>query len=177
MSCEDLDCENLSDLDYAKEGISKYLNNEPLTAIDYLDKRKDTSLLINYCSALLQVTNAVISFDRTKISSASAVLRDIEKKCESSGWLQTLKSRIFGSHHQGRFLQKSLLDELEKQIILADVLLCNAILTSLDFEVSSYIKAALILRRAWKIYHQTFKQIQDLCCQYFSDEASIKIGM
>lgn len=174
-SCEDINLETLNDCDYVKHGFCMWINNEPVKAIDFLEKRKE-NLSVEYGSVLLHFFNALISFDRIKISEASLMLRDFEKKCTpQQGWLMSIKTKLFGE--QRDFVtRKSILSELEREIILADTLLCSSILIGISCDVSSYIKAALILRRAWKIYEQITSEIQDLCSQYCCDASNEELG-
>lgn len=174
-SCEDLNLESLGDCDYVKHGFCMWINNEPARAIDFLEKRKDT-LSVDYGAVLLHFFNALISFDRNKIAEASMMLRELEKKCTpEQGWLQSIRTKLFGE--QRDFVtRKSILNQLEREIILADTLLCSSILIGISCDVSSYIKAALILRRAWKIYNQIFKEIHDLRNQHFCDDSRMEMG-
>lgn len=172
MSCENLDFESLSDLEYVKNGLNLYLNNEPLEAIEFLRKRSENSLLINYVWCLLQVFNALITLDKHKITEASTLLRELERKClsEAPGWFKSIKT-LFRNQRVLFTRKKSIIEDLERDIILADVLLCSAVLSIVEFDVSNYIKAALTLRRAHKIYHQTMRKIHELCSEY-ADESS-----
>lgn len=167
--------DTLSDCDYVKHGFSTWINNEPVKAIEILERRKEI-LSVEYGAVLLHFFNALISFDRSKINEASLMLRELEKKCTpEQGWLQSIRTKLFGEQ-RNYMTRKSILDELEREIILADTLLCSSILIGISCDVSSYIKAALILRRAWKIYNQIFKEIQDLCTQHFFDESQLDLG-
>lgn len=170
-SCEDVNLESLSDCDYVKQGFGLWVNNEPVKAIDFLDKRKCV-LSVEYASVLLKFFNAIISFDRQKICEVGILLRDLEKKCTpEQGWLKSLRTRVFGETRE--FLsKKSMIEEIEKEIILADTLLCESILIGISCDISSYIKAALILRRAWKIYNQIFNEINE----YFNDGLHLEAG-
>ncbi|KAG5682195.1 hypothetical protein PVAND_011563 [Polypedilum vanderplanki] len=164
MSCENLDFESLSDTEYVRECFYLYLNNEPLRAIDLLEKRKEKSLITNYGHVFIHFVSSIISFNRTKLSESSVNLKELERKCtvEQPGWLASLKSKVF--RNQQRYVDwQTLLDELDREIILADTLLCATVLQILE---SNYIKSILSIRRAFKIYTQTFKQINDLCNQY-----------
>lgn len=174
-SCEDLNLESLGDCDYVKHGFCVWINNEPLKAIDFLEKRKEI-LSVEYGAVLLHFFNALISFDRHKIAEASTMLRELEKRCTpEQGWFKSIKTKLFGE--QRDFVsRKSILVELEREIILADTLLCSSILIGISCDVSSYIKAALILRRAWKMYNQIFKEIQELCNQHFCDDSQMDFG-
>lgn len=173
-SCEELNLDSLNDSDYVKHGFCLWINNEPTEAIKFLEKRKDC-LVTEYGSILLHFFNALISFDRNKINEVSTLLRELEKKCNpEQSWLKSIKTKLFGQRDY--VSRKSILIELEREIILADILLCSSILIGISCDVSSYIKAALILRRAWKIYNQIFKEIHDLCTQNFSDGTQSDVG-
>lgn len=174
-SCEDLDLETLNDCDYVKHGFSMWINNEPVKAIDFLEKRKE-KLSVEYGVVLLHFFNALISFDRNKIAETSIMLRDLERKCsQEQGWFKSIRTKLFGEQRECS-RKKSILEEIEREIILADSLLCSSILIGISCDVSSYIKAALILRRAWKIYNTVFNEIHNLCKQYFCDDSQMEIG-
>lgn len=161
-SCEDIDLQTLDDCDYVKHGFCIWINNEPAKAIDFLDKRKE-KLSVEYVKVLLKFFNALISFDRNKITEVSTMLRDLEQKCSpEQGWFNAIRTKLFGQQRESS-KRKSILEELERKIILADTLLCSSILTGISCDVSSYIKAAMTIRKSWKIYSKIFNEIQDLC--------------
>lgn len=170
-SCEDVNLESLNDCDYVKQGFYLWINNEPVKAIDFLDKRKCV-LSVEYASVLLKFFNAIISFDRHKINEVGVLLRELEKKCTpEQGWLKSIRTRVFGETRE--FLsKKSMIEEIEKEIILADTLLCESILVGISCDISSYIRAGLILRRAWKIYNNIFIEINE----YFTDGLQLETG-
>ncbi len=174
MSCENLEFENLSDLDYIKHGFNLYLNNEPLQAIEFLEKRN--SLNIDFAACLLRAFNSFITLDKNKIAQASILLRDLEKKCgtEPPSWISSIKSLFQGSRSLV-IHRKLVIEEIEREIIHGDVLLCLSVLSILEFDVSSYIKAALTLRRAHKIYYQTLRRIQELCSQYVEENCGLEL--
>lgn len=174
-SCEDLDLESLNNCDYIKHGFCMWINNEPVKAIDFLEKRKEI-LSVEYGAVLLHFFNALISFDRSKIANAATALRDFEKKCTpEQGWLKSIRTKLFGDQ-RNELPKKSILDGLEREIILADTLLCSSILIGISGDVSSYIKAALVLRKAWKAYLHVFKEIHELCQQYCCEGSDVKLG-
>jgi hypothetical protein len=174
-STEDLNLETLSDCDYVKNGFEMWINNEPLKAIDFLEKRKSI-LSIEYGQVLLNFFNALISFDRIKINEASQMLRELERKCNpEQGWFWSIKTKLFGEQRESA-TRKSTLNNLEKEIILADTLLCSSILIGISCDVSSYIKAALTIRRSWKIYDQSFKEIHELFNQYCCEGSEVDFG-
>lgn len=67
-----------------------------------------------------------------KIEIAQDMLRDLEKRCTpTTGWIQTLRTRIFGQDST----LKPTGDMLEEKIIIADALMCSAILTLLTQDI------------------------------------------
>jgi hypothetical protein len=171
MSCENLDFESLSDTEFVRECLYLYLNNNPLRAIDLLEKRKEKSLITNYGHVFVHFVTSIISFNRGKLTEVSASLRELERRCtmEQPGWLASLKLKVFRNYIDWQ----TLLDELDRDVILADTLLCTTVLQILD---SNYIKSILSIRRAFKIYTQTFKQINDLCNQYAVADEPSEVG-
>lgn len=177
MSCENLDLESLCDLDYVKHGLSLYLNNEQLLAIEFLERRKEKSLVIDYAACLLRVFNSLITLDKNKISETTLLLRDLERRCiaEQPGWIKSIKT-LFRSSRGLVTHRKSIIDDIERDIILADVLLCSSVLAIVEFDVSNYIKAALTLRRAHKIYCHTMRKIHELCGQYADEVSTLNLS-
>lgn len=176
MSCENLDLESLCDSDYIEHSFSLYLNNEQLLAIEFLEKRKKKSLIIDYAACLLRVFNSLITLDKKKIVETSLLLKEVEKKCiaHSPGWINSIK-KLFRSSKDFTH-RKSIIDEIERDIILADILLCSSVLSIVEFDVSNYIKAALTLRRAHKIYCQTMRKIHELCRQYADAVSTLNLS-
>lgn len=58
---------------------------------------------------------------------------------------------------------------MEEQIILADCLVCEALLTFFQQGFTSYVKGGWRLRQAWKVYQQTFGFILDLYKKTFNN--------
>lgn len=177
MSCENLDLESLCDLDYIKHGLSLYLNNEQSLAIEFLERRKEKSLVIDYSACLLRVFNSLITLEKNKIAETTLLLRDLERKCiaEQPGWIKSIKT-LFRSSRGLVAHRKSIIDDIERDIILADILLCSSVLSIVEFDVSNYIKAALTLRRAQKIYCGTMRKIHDLCGQYADEVSNLNLS-
>ncbi len=53
-------------------------------------------------------------------------------------------------------------DRLQRQVILADSILYQAILTFIGQDIPSYVKGGWLLRKAWKTYDKTYREIRDL---------------
>lgn len=58
--------------------------------------------------------------------------------------------------------QENYVTNLEREVILADTQVCTAILTLLQQEMSSYVRAGWMLRKAWRVYHHSYNQILQL---------------
>lgn len=98
-----------------------------------------------------------MSFEEEKLTVALNTLRETEKKCTSEcGWVKTFKTKVLGTQLE------DVAETLECQIILADTQVCVAILTFLQQEFTGYLKGSWVLRKAWKIYQQTYSQILNL---------------
>jgi len=96
------------------------------------------------------------------------MLKELEKRCTYEyGFLKSVKTRIFGTSAPIKPLQTI----LEEQIILADSQLCSAILTFLTNDISGLMKGSWLLRKAWKVYQQTYNQIFGLYNQIIINES------
>lgn len=98
-----------------------------------------------------------MSFEEDKLTIALTTLRETERKCTSqNGWVKSFKTKVLGSQLE------DVARTLECQIILADTQVCVAILTFLQQEFTGYLKGSWVLRKAWKIYQQTYTQVLNL---------------
>ncbi|XP_058059382.1 tetratricopeptide repeat protein 39C-like isoform X2 [Anopheles bellator] len=148
----------LEDWEYVKQGIVLWLNNMPQAAEDSFQNRP-SSVHIVAGHTFISFMNAVISWETEKMNEAQARLRELEKQCAGDvGWLKSVRSKLFGSN----VAQKTLIESLEEQIILADSQLCLAILVSLSQDISGFMKGGWLLRKAWKVYQHTYQQIYRL---------------
>ncbi|XP_052866017.1 tetratricopeptide repeat protein 39C-like [Anopheles cruzii] len=148
----------LEDWEYVKQGIVLWLNNMPQAAEDSFQDRP-SSVHIVAGHTFISFMNAVISWETEKMNEAQARLRELEKQCAGDvGWLKSVRSKLFGNN----VTQKSLIESLEEQIILADSQLCLAILVSLSQDISGFMKGGWLLRKAWKVYQHTYQQIYRL---------------
>lgn len=106
-----------------------------------------------------------MTFEDDKLNLALATLKEIEGRCASeAGWLKTVKTKILGSN-----TALSIENQLEHQIILADSQVCIAILTFLQQDFTGYFKGSWVLRKAWKIYQQTYIDIKTLYNEIVGD--------
>jgi hypothetical protein len=173
----------LSDSEYTKAGISLWINNQPRSAILHLEKKKSSLnvchgyVLLNFVvksidffhliqimnyAFFIALKNAVISFETDKIEEVKVLLKDLESRSSRNlGWIRSiLKSRLFGYGQERN--DKSLIQTLEEQIILADTQLCSAILEGMSQDIAGIMKAGWLLRKAWKVYDTTYRHIYHL---------------
>ncbi|KAJ8971625.1 hypothetical protein NQ314_000608 [Rhamnusium bicolor] len=108
-----------------------------------------------------------MSFEEEKLAKAIGMLKEVEKRCATeSGWLKQV-TKVFGGPE--RTGPKSLAEQLETQIILADSQVCIAILTFLQQEISGYFKGGWVLRKAWKVYQKAYKEILNLYMEHIGE--------
>lgn len=96
---------------------------------------------------------------------AKIMLKDLEQRCTAnanSGWLNSLRTMVFGGGGGQSAKSTTLVQRLEEQIILADTQLCSAILTFLTQDISGMMRGSWLLKRAWKIYQNVYQQIYAL---------------
>lgn len=102
--------------------------------------------------------NAVISCELDQMEEVTLLLKELEKQCTHEGaWIRSF--RTFFSRQEE---EKSFEAYLEEQIILADSYLCSAILIGLSQDISGFVKCGWLLRKAWKVYKDTYNQIHEL---------------
>lgn len=165
------------DYEYAREGIKLWLNNAPDLADVHFKKRLDNLqvkaaytymsfmvgigckiniIIIIFINQYLQ--NAVISCELDQMEEITLLLKELEKQCTHEGaWVRSFRT-FFSKQEE----EKSLDAYLEEQIILADVHLCSAIIVGLSQDISGFVKCGWLLRKAWKVYKETYNQILEL---------------
>lgn len=104
-------------------------------------------------------------FDDTKVTEAISQIKKIEEECYNQiGWMKSFKNKIFTTNVTEN---KSFEESLEEKIVLADSLVCQSFLTFLHNDFASYMKGGWTLRRAWKVYQNTYEQLSALHKQKF----------
>lgn len=63
-------------------------------------------------------------------------------------------------------------DRLMRQIIIGDCLLYQAVLTFINQDIPSYIKGGWLLRKAWKCFEKSYKEISTICSLYKQENGS-----
>lgn len=110
-----------------------------------------------------------MSYEEEKLFKAISTLKEVEKRCATeNGWMRHYAQKIFGSGSEPK-KEKSLADQLETQIILADSQVCIAILTFLQQDISGYFKGGWVLRKAWKVYQKVYKDVLELYREHIGE--------
>ncbi|XP_066253168.1 uncharacterized protein [Euwallacea similis] len=145
----------------ARGGINLLVNNNHMESEELFMQYPDS--LIMYAGYSFTVfMDALMSFEDEKLTKAILILREVEKRCTTqNSWFKSISQKVFGSSTDSTASQ-SLAEQLEAQIILADSQVCLAILTFLQQDLSGYFKGGWVLRKAWKVYQKTYKEILTL---------------
>ncbi|XP_019761941.1 tetratricopeptide repeat protein 39C isoform X3 [Dendroctonus ponderosae] len=143
----------------ARQGINLLINNGYAES-EALFCKFPNSLVMYAGYSFTVFMDALMSFEEEKLSKAIVVLKEVEKRCTAqTGWFKSISQKVFGSSIENA---QTLADQLETQIILADSQVCLAIITFLQQDLSGYFKGGWVLRKAWKVYQRSYKDILTL---------------
>ncbi|EPQ12722.1 Tetratricopeptide repeat protein 39C [Myotis brandtii] len=119
---------------------------------------------MSFGASFVSFLNAMMTFEEEKMQLACDDLRTTEKLCESeeAGVIETIKNKI-KKNADARKSAPSMVDRLQRQIIIADCQVYLAVLSFVKQELSAYIKGGWILRKAWKIYNNFGYGLFHLC--------------
>ncbi|MGH0141014.1 UNVERIFIED_CONTAM: hypothetical protein FKN15_055721 [Acipenser sinensis] len=154
-------------LDVAPNGFE--LTNNVVVGLGFRTTQTNVPLLQN------SQANAMMTFEEEKMHTACEDLKTTEKLCESdeAGVIETIKNKL-KRNVESQKPPPSVIDRLQRQIIVADCQVYLAVLSFVKQEVSAYIKGGWILRRAWKIYNKCYSDIgvlQESCQKKTSQES------
>ncbi|KAK7091387.1 tetratricopeptide repeat protein 39C-like isoform X2 [Littorina saxatilis] len=149
------------DVETAMTGINMLLNNGFDEAFVLFDKYKDESPLMHAGYSFVFFMQALMSFEEEKLGEALKVLQETEKRCElGDGFVKSFKRKFSKKKKPANVISTE--DRIQRQVIVADSLLYQAILVFTNQDMSSYIKGGWHLRRAWKIYDKIHTEITAL---------------
>ncbi|NXD64415.1 TT39C protein, partial [Eolophus roseicapillus] len=153
----------IEDAELALAGINMLLNNGFRESDQLFKKYRNHSPLMSFGASFVFFLNAMIFFEEEKMQLACDDLKATEKLffCEEAGVIETIKNKI-KKNVDGRFFFLSMIDRLQRQIIVADCQVYLAVLSFVKQELSAYIKGGWILRKAWKIYNKCYTDINTL---------------
>ncbi|KAJ7338750.1 hypothetical protein JRQ81_012652 [Phrynocephalus forsythii] len=153
----------IEDSELALAGINMLLNNGFRESDQLFRKYRNHSPLMSFGASFVSFLNAMMTFEEEKMQLACDDLRSTEKLCESeeAGVIETIKNKI-KKNVDGRKAAPTMIDRLQRQIIVADCQVYLAVLSFVKQELSAYIKGGWILRKAWKIYNKCYTDINTL---------------
>ncbi|XP_029650556.1 tetratricopeptide repeat protein 39C [Octopus sinensis] len=156
----------------AQTGIHMLLNNGFREAKLLFDSHKNESPLMHAGSTFVLFMQALMSFEEERIEEATKALQETEKKCDpESGVFKTLR-RKFSKKKRHQEVQIGSEDRMQRQIIIADSLLYQAVLTFTHQDIPSYIKGGWLLRKAWKIYERLHRDITEMLSRHSQTKLS-----
>ncbi|KAM9632497.1 tetratricopeptide repeat protein 39C isoform 2-T2 [Trichechus inunguis] len=153
----------LQDAELALAGINMLLNNGFRESDQLFKQYRNHSPLMSFGASFVSFLNAMMTFEEEKMQLACDDLKTTEKLCESeeAGVIETIKNKI-KKNVDVRKSAPSMIDRLQRQIIIADCQVYLAVLSFVKQELSAYIKGGWILRKAWKIYNKCYLDINAL---------------
>ncbi|XP_057554852.1 tetratricopeptide repeat protein 39C isoform X4 [Hippopotamus amphibius kiboko] len=153
----------LQDAELALAGINMLLNNGFRESDQLFKQYRNHSPLMSFGASFVSFLNAMMTFEEEKMQLACDDLKTTEKLCESeeAGVIETIKNKI-KKNVDVRKSTPSMVDRLQRQIIIADCQVYLAVLSFVKQELSAYIKGGWILRKAWKIYNKCYLDINAL---------------
>ncbi|XP_073754093.1 tetratricopeptide repeat protein 39C [Callorhinus ursinus] len=153
----------LQDAELALAGINMLLNNGFRESDQLFKQYRNHSPLMSFGASFVSFLNAMMTFEEEKMQLACDDLKTTEKLCESeeAGVIETIKNKI-KKNVDVRKSAPSMVDRLQRQIIIADCQVYLAVLSFVKQELSAYIKGGWILRKAWKIYNKCYLDISAL---------------
>lgn len=156
------DMDSFDDNQVAREGINKLLNNNFDEAFKLFQQHKDESPLMHAGYSFVYFMQGLMSFEEEQMDKALKALEETEKKCEvGDGFVKSIKKK-FSKKKRREGQQISVEDRIQRQVIVGDALLYQAILVFTGQDIPSYIRGGWLLRKAWKIYEKLYKEVTNL---------------
>uniref|UniRef100_A0AAR2JYA7 Tetratricopeptide repeat domain 39C n=1 Tax=Pygocentrus nattereri TaxID=42514 RepID=A0AAR2JYA7_PYGNA len=162
------EAEQVDDAELSLRGINMLLNNGFKESAELFHRYRNYSPLMSFGASFVSFLNAMMTFEEEKMQVAYEDLRATERLCEcdSTGVIETIKNKIRKSV-DGHRSEVAMMERLQRLIIVADCQVYLAVLSFVRQELSAYIKAGWILRKAWKMYNKCYNDISQLqeACQ------------
>lgn len=159
-SVED-EADPFDDIQLARDGISKLLNNKFDEASKLFESHKEESPLMHAGYSFVYFMQGLMSFEEELMDKALKALEETEKRCEvGNSFMKSLKKKFSKKKKEGP--QISVEERIQRQVIVGDSLLYQAILVFTGQDIPSYIKGGWLLRKAWKIYEKLHKEVKML---------------
>ncbi|KAK3567241.1 hypothetical protein QTP86_015073 [Hemibagrus guttatus] len=161
--------EQINDAELSLRGINMLLNNGFKESTELFHRYRNCSPLMSFGASFVSFLNAMMTFEEEKMQVACEDLRATERLCEcdGAGVIETIKNKFKKNQTVGQRSEVTVVDRLQRLIIVADCQVYLAVLSFIRQELSGYIKAGWILRKAWKMYNKCYNEITRLqeACQ------------
>ncbi|KAG9274612.1 tetratricopeptide repeat protein 39C [Astyanax mexicanus] len=162
------EAEQVDDAELSLQGINMLLNNGFKESAELFHRYRNYSPLMSFGASFVSFLNAMMTFEEEKMQVACEDLRATERLCEcdSIGVIETIKNKI-RKNADSQKSEVAMMERLQRLIIVADCQVYLAVLSFVRQELSAYIKAGWILRKAWKMYNKCYSDISQLqeACQ------------
>ncbi|XP_036453073.1 LOW QUALITY PROTEIN: tetratricopeptide repeat protein 39C-like [Colossoma macropomum] len=163
------EAEQVDDAELSLQGINMLLNNGFKESAELFHRYRNYSPLMSFGASFVSFLNAMMTFEEEKMQVAYEDLQATVRLCEcdSTGVIETIKNKIRKSQVDGHRSEVAMMERLQRLIIVADCQVYLAVLSFVRQELSAYIKAGWILRKAWKTYNKCYNDISQLqeACQ------------
>ncbi|KAL6491048.1 hypothetical protein MHYP_G00013930 [Metynnis hypsauchen] len=163
------EAEQVDDAELSLRGINMLLNNGFKESAELFHRYRNYSPLMSFGASFVSFLNAMMTFEEEKMQVAYEDLRATERLCEcdSTGVIETIRNKIRKSQVDSHRSEVAMMERLQRLIIVADCQVYLAVLSFVRQELSAYIKAGWILRKAWKMYNKCYNDISQLqeACQ------------
>uniref|UniRef100_A0A8B9LP40 Tetratricopeptide repeat domain 39C n=1 Tax=Astyanax mexicanus TaxID=7994 RepID=A0A8B9LP40_ASTMX len=160
--------EQVDDAELSLQGINMLLNNGFKESAELFHRYRNYIPLMSFGASFVSFLNAMMTFEEEKMQVACEDLRATERLCEcdSIGVIETIKNKI-RKNADSQKSEVAMMERLQRLIIVADCQVYLAVLSFVRQELSAYIKAGWILRKAWKMYNKCYSDISQLqeACQ------------
>uniref|UniRef100_A0A8B9LJP7 Tetratricopeptide repeat domain 39C n=1 Tax=Astyanax mexicanus TaxID=7994 RepID=A0A8B9LJP7_ASTMX len=162
------EAEQVDDAELSLQGINMLLNNGFKESAELFHRYRNYIPLMSFGASFVSFLNAMMTFEEEKMQVACEDLRATERLCEcdSIGVIETIKNKI-RKNADSQKSEVAMMERLQRLIIVADCQVYLAVLSFVRQELSAYIKAGWILRKAWKMYNKCYSDISQLqeACQ------------
>ncbi|KAL5013915.1 hypothetical protein ScPMuIL_008185 [Solemya velum] len=163
----------LDDAEMALSGMNMLLNNNFDSARELFYKYKDESPLMHSGYSFVFFMQALMSFEEDKLEEAVKVLQTTEKTCEiGDGIVNSIRKKLFRRKKQGEE-RMSTEERIQREVIIADCLLYQAILVFTNQDIPSYIRGGWYLRKAWKRYEKLHKEMLKLTDKLIGSKSGV----
>uniref|UniRef100_A0A8B9RM11 Tetratricopeptide repeat domain 39C n=1 Tax=Astyanax mexicanus TaxID=7994 RepID=A0A8B9RM11_ASTMX len=164
----------VDDAELSLQGINMLLNNGFKESAELFHRYRNYIPLMSFGASFVSFLNAMMTFEEEKMQVACEDLRATERLCEcdSIGVIETIKNKI-RKNADSQKSEVAMMERLQRLIIVADCQVYLAVLSFVRQELSAYIKAGWILRKAWKMYNKCYSDISQLqeACQRRSSKS------